>query len=761
MNDIVKKFFEFYVKGDLQAAVEQIIPSPYFSYDNFQSADDLLRQLINFIDASVFGITSEAKFQSLILRDFIAKQAKNKNLQIYHEVKDILKLEDQMLLLVEKENFPLQNLQIEKILTHVPEKFQVFVKFHLKMTCAWENFKRSKPLFLTNFSRENSELHPWYPVKYDLQIPSIEGDLLDRIPVIFFEPIKEDLSNFLQQLKGRPAIFAFTTLACFFQMLQFAGFEDSLGEPEHLIYILEIYPNQQFATQDVKFIKSKEFYPIFFAPTKSLEAYVPILLQALKENFLRPNHELAVDTMEGNWAYEVAKRLLLSIQQDRLGMSRLPALTIRSGQQKWYDLHKGPVPIDKPLGPDINEPMKVLLSNLASQRVVRTPVAKEKILLAHIVPQIVFGGHAPTRILENLVLHHDPQKFDMIVISTELLRELPLEYPYNFYTSPSSEDRGGPTISKFKKIHVKTILNRKSLYYLSNALELNRLLKDYQVDVAVFHGPDLINTMTAQIIDVPLRVLFEHGSQAVYPGFDLAILSSESAVELYHNHYEKIQTQAIALPFAVDVRKGWLSEPYQRESLGLPEEGFILTTISTKLDRRLTDELCRTIASILKRVEKAYYAPIGTINHPERIKKIFAEYGVADRFYPLGSATSPASQYARCMDLYLNEFPFGGCLAILDAMAAGLPVVTMYDANGPQQARYGGNFIGIDRAVTSGNPKEYAELACQLLTNLSMYKEWSHHSVKQYETFADVKNYVRSFENILIQAYTLKIPRKR
>lgn len=370
------------------------------------------------------------------------------------------------------------------------------------------------------------------------------------------------------------------------------------------------------------------------------------------------------------------------------------------------------------------------------------------------MPQIVYGGHAPSRILENLVLDHDPEKFEVIVISTELLRPLPLEYPYNFYTSQSSAERGGMIINKFLQRGIKVILNESSFYYLTNALDLIRLLKDYQVDIAVFHGPDIVNTMAVQSSDVPLNVLFEHGTQPLYSGFDLVIVSSDAALEIYQDLYKKINTKAVSLPFAVDVRKQWLEEPYTRTFLGLPEDSLVMTTISTKLDTRLNDELCHSIAEILKRVSQACYAPIGRIIDLERIKKIFAQQGVADRFFPMGSAKVAPSQYARCMHLYLNEFPFGGCLGILDAMAAGCPVVTMYDAHGPQQARYGGDFIGIDRAITSGRKEDYIELACQLLTHPEMYQEWSQHTLKQYAKFADEKSYVKAFENIILKAFS-------
>ena len=766
MNDCVKKFFEHYIKGDLISAVGQILPSPDVSYDHLESSENLLPWLINFIDASVFSNTYEARFQNAIMCNFMSKE---ENFGACKAAFDRLKTEDQYLFLqlggtlepeekkmpsffqdllaLEKESLPLENL------SQVPEGFQQLFQFQHKMMQGWQKFKKEKPLFIPNFSKEYENLHPWYPLQYSLAIPLLEIGFKNKIPIIFFEPVKASLSSLIHQLDGQPAIYAFTTISKFFQMLQFPDFAESLCKAEHLVYILELYPHSQFTSQELDFIKSKELYPVFFSSTQPMQMYAPILLQALKECLVQPKNEMKIDTPAGNWVYDLSKRMLLSIQQNRLGPSRLPALHMKLDQMRWYDRHKGLPPKDKSLGPELNDPMQRTLANLVEKRSQFPRIKKNRLLLAHVVPQIVAGGHAPSRLLENLVLNHDAEKFEVIVVSTEVLKLFPLEYPCNFYNSTSSKERGGSRLYKFQQIGVKTFINENSFFYNASAFDLAHLLNHHQVDAAIFHGPDIVNTMAAQMVNAPLRILFEHGSQPAYPGYDLAIVSSFTAVELYEELYKKIKTEPIGLPFAVDVREQWLPEPFKREELGLPQKGFILTTISTKLDMRVTDELCHAIAEILRRVPESYYAPIGEIYDPQRIIKIFAEYDVADRFYPLESRKGSPSQYARSMDLYLNEFPFGGCLAILDAMAAGCPVVTMYDVHGPQQARYGGYFIGLDRAITSGKKEDYIALACQLLTNAEIYQEWSQHTINQYEKFADVKGYVHSLEEIILKNY--------
>ena len=458
MEDLVKEFFDHFIKGDLVLAINQILPSPDFSYEQLQSPSNLLQPLVNYVDASLFGNLAEFSFQNALLKNFI--EMETSKAEVYHEIIEILKAQEnfffqlddplahsslffQVLQTTEKEKRLLDNFEIEHLLKEVPKQFKSFTEFHLMMAWGWQKLKQNRPQFLNNFSKEFYEIHPWYPLQYSLPIPSLKNDS-NTIPVIFFEPIQDDLSLFFDALKGNPAVFALTTVSSFFQMLQFPAFADSLCDEEHLTYILELYPNQQFVNQKYEKINPENLYPIFFAPTEHMQAYSPSLLLALKECLSTSRNKLNFDTLEGNWLYEISKRLLRSIQQNRLGRQRAPALYMYLEQKKWYDKHQGPIPQDKLLGPEVHDPMKSLLSDLSIKRAVRARVEKDRVVLAHIVPQIVYGGHAPTRLLENLVLHHDQQKFEVLVISTELLQELPLEYPHNFYTSPSSEDRGGP-----------------------------------------------------------------------------------------------------------------------------------------------------------------------------------------------------------------------------------------------------------------------------------------------------------------------------
>lgn len=540
----------------------------------------------------------------------------------------------------------------------------------------------------------------------DFALPEITFDSA-KIPLLFLEPVK-GLESLLERLKSKPALFILETKG---QLKQMMPWLDALLDPTHGIFVLEMYPEEQTSY--------KKFQHAEFEASSLLSNKLPF--QELLQAFSKPDE-----------LYYVAKRWLKRVQVERLGPSRLAAIINLWDHKNWRDPHKG-LP-DKPIAE-----FKTYLQTIER--------LKRKFKIVHVVSNVIDGGHAPSQILEILIEHHNPE-IDVSVISTELYHLYPGSYPYTWIVSESSEKRGSKRLRRFATQGVPTTLLPAFNTYEEAAKELAYLLEKERADAVIFHGPNVVNYLAAHRTATPLRVLFEHGTQPDYPGFDVAIVSSQSALDIYKNLFEELQIKAYPLPFAVDRKANWTKEAPTKESLGFPCYSKLLTTISNHLDHRLSAGTCRAIADILMRVPDAIYAPMGHIFNPEKIKAYFASHGVAERIHFFGAVDNP-SNFARACDLYLNEFPFGSGLGILDAMAAGCPVVTMYDPNGPQQARYGGEYMGLDHAVHSLQWQDYSNLACDLLTNPSLYATWSAHAQCQYEKRTDVIAYVRHFEQIV------------
>jgi glycosyltransferase involved in cell wall biosynthesis len=765
MSDAFHEFFTHYAKGELASAIAQILPAPDVSYDALHSTEHSFPALVNYIDASLNGSLLEAYLANQCLLNALSQNKQHQAL--YKNALYLLERDQQLLAaamdkkqLLEDQTLPLEFVQLllsehdkqllskeqrENILRKTDPASLEFLTKKLELSQGWIAFQKQKPDLAAFCIKSNTHFTPvWYPLRYFIPAPTVSYPP-SRLPLLFLEPLECDFEPLLAPLKERPAVFAFETWPAFLQMLQFPAVVEALSAPHHLIYILDIYPQGQFALQNPITPPKEGLAPILFAKRKQIEAALTPLAQALTESLAQARE--SSDTAEGNWLYQIAKRLLFSIQQARLGINRAAALTEKISHEKWRDPHKDAPPPEKELGPPLQDLLQVKLEQLAQRALPK----QNKIRLAHIVPQVVDGGHAPSRLLENLIRHHDQTRFELFVISNERMQFHPFEYPFNFYNSNPSDTRAPKRLNFFRSVGVQVELLSNRLTYEQSAQFIAERLHSIKADIALFHGPDVVNCMTAQLTDAPLRVLFEHGTPPSYPGFDLAIVSSAAAVEIYRELYANLKTAVQALPYHLDVRDQWKPHPYSKEQLGVPKEALVMTTISNHLESRLGHEMCVAIAEILERVPNAYYAPIGVASEDARqkFKTFFSSRKLGERIIFLGAIDSP-SQYARSMQLYLNEFPFGSGLGILDAMASGMPVVAMYDLQGPPQARYGGEYFGIERVVASCKRQDYVSLACQLLTNPAMYQEWSEHAIKQYEKKADVPAYVRAFEQILI-----------
>ena len=124
-----------------------------------------------------------------------------------------------------------------------------------------------------------------------------------------------------------------------------------------------------------------------------------------------------------------------------------------------------------------------------------------------------------------------------------------------------------------------------------------------------------------------------------------------------------------------------------------------------------------------------------------------------DRVCFLGELYNPV-MYLHAMDIYLNEFPEGSGLSIVEALSAGCPVVTMYDLDNTYKSREAGNYFGPEYAIKSCNTEDYINCACNLAQDPVMYKKWSEHAKKRYQEISDTKAYSERHMKIVLDLFS-------
>ena len=719
--DLFRQFTEAYNNGRFLEALQKIVTHPDIRYESLSSKERVFPFLVNYADSCAFKEINSTIAANQALQSVI--EADKHLTETTGEFLSLLKLEHMML---EKNKF-------------FPVFFHKVWQQKVQLIKNWRTFCNAKPVLSQALGGNDSIYRQsWQQFSYALSPKPIIIHPEGEISILFLDPLANEFAPFLFKYTG-PKVLVFETMILFWQLLQFEHLIPFFLDPQCFIYIMELHPKSQFEAQKMEWRFEKTFKFVLATEKNALQEAIPVLAEA----FARKGSE--------DILYKVTQRLLFRRDAEKYGKNRSFALDRQLVIKNWNDRHKVFIPESVDLGKLPHDFINEKLAEYKSKQKRSPYIPKPKIRIAHVVPQLVDKGHAPTELLKTLLLNSSRDKFDLIVISSECFTNFFLEYPSAPLCSLSSNVRALKFMELLEKNGIKNFIINPSLTYEGSGKLVAEMLKQLNIDAAIFHGPDQISIICGGLCNVPLRVLFEHGTIPCYPSFDVAILSTEEALKANQSKLEQLGMKSYALLFSVDVRKNWNAAPFSKSQLGLPPGSFIMTTISNHLQIRLSDEMCHAIGRILQRSPEAYYAPMGSMPHTEKFYEVFSKYGVGDRVKFLGIKDAP-SQYARSMELYLNEFPFGSCLGMLDAMAAGCPVVSMHDENGPPQAMYGAAFMGLDHVITSGKVDDYVDLSCRLIKDKKLYKEWSEHTLREYERRIDIKSYMNKFENIILKS---------
>lgn len=694
MNDAFESFLELYAKGDIPSLVRFFLPKPDSSYDDLASSNPHFPYFINYLDACLYGKHSDIRACGIPLKQLIGGNPATYSMAL------ITRLEDEL------------------------DFVQGKPSSHLLKNPEWADPYHAHQQNIEAFKK----IYPHLP-SIDIPLYRLNRELLIDPQLSFDEA---------------PSLWIFNDLNHLMQALQYNDVLQALSNSKNDLYILDLYPQKPLQALPKKFV----------SPNALLKTSIPLISQALDELSKLPHETLNQDSEPADWLYHLSKNALFAMQQHRLGKFRTPALIEKTNIDRWFDPHKGLPDAKRPPLPSYPDYFADTLRNFTEKRA----PTKKHIRLTHVTSQIVDEKHAPSRLLESLVNHRNRELFSVSVIVTERIANHLSEYPNPEKHAADSTQWGKLRIQAMEKKGVPVRVLSPLQSYESTSRQVANLLEKDDIDIAVFHGPDVIHCMATNLASCPLRVMFEHGTPLKYPGFDLMIASSSDALRLYGEAFAKFPTKIEALPFNLDVTTTWPKEPPKPEELGIPHDALIMTTVSNHLANRLGNQMLTAIAEILQRVPQAFYAPMGPVTDDKKAAflQFFHEQGVAKRVLFLGGQSNPG-HIARCMKLYLNEFPFGSCIGMLETMASGCVPISMYDPKGPSQARYGGDFMGHDHVITSNRVEDYVDLACKLLTNPELYAEWSAYTQHQYQQFADEKTYVNNFETILINHFNNKV----
>jgi len=569
-SDLFDEFIDNYEKGLHVEALQLIIPRPDVKYESLTSKEPLLPFLINFADACVYHGALAFDHTQKVLESLIAESPKLKVLsdnfleelkkeawlyrflflseeEIDREIELPPKIKE-FFILLKQDLFHEE--QINAHLTSFSERHREIFKRKLPVIKGWRALQSSR----LKFSQLIETIPwaykmPWIPYAYPLSPQPLEELLEGEIPVVFLEALQNfDYQKYLAPLRENDLILAVETTAQFFQMLQFPSIHSLINDPKIAFYILDLPPAEQLASQGFQGKSNKKIHPLLMLDRPRWNN----AMSAFKEAF---NHFL-FDSSQSSWLHAVVKRILFNIASDRYGKSRYLSLSIESGIQSWFkDAYEKDFSADTNLGPAPTDYLGEMIEERKRARTFRSFDPKHKIRLAHVVPQIVDGGHAPSKLLNVLCTYSDPSWFVLSVISTERLIDHQLNYPVTTYSSKTSLERGKETIRNWNQRGIQVLIDDCNLNFELSVENVRIALNKLEVDIVVFHGPDEVNQLIAASCDVPIKVFYDHGTLPSHGCFDLLILSTEEAYRQDQGRFRLMGMESCYLPFSIDVRQ--------------------------------------------------------------------------------------------------------------------------------------------------------------------------------------------------------------
>jgi predicted O-linked N-acetylglucosamine transferase (SPINDLY family) len=202
--------------------------------------------------------------------------------------------------------------------------------------------------------------------------------------------------------------------------------------------------------------------------------------------------------------------------------------------------------------------------------------------------------------------------------------------------------------------------------------------------------------------------------------------------------------------------------PYHRESLGIPPEAVVIGAFVNplKLSRR-----CLTLwRQVLEAIPAALLA-VSPLSPELRAvsARLFSAVGIGeDRMLVLPQGRNEAQNQARyhVVDFALDPMPYGGANGTLEALAMGIPVVTLVGAKHGERCGYSmlANLSVMQTVATSGS--QYVEIAVRLATDAAFMSE-TRAAIRaglQASPLTDMVAYARNLERAYERALELRYP---
>lgn len=364
----------------------------------------------------------------------------------------------------------------------------------------------------------------------------------------------------------------------------------------------------------------------------------------------------------------------------------------------------------------------------------RWPYLHDRIRVAYVSGDL--GEHAVSHLLAGLIERHDRSRFEVIACS------------WGRQHDGSMRRRLEATFDRF--------IDATTLSDSQTALRMREL----EVDIAV----DLTGHTSGQRSDIfahraaPLQVNYlGYPGTSGAPYMDYLVADSSVIPAGEESAYSERIARLPGCYLPNDDRRSIGDAAPARAAVGLPQDGFVFCAFNNPL--KITPQVFGIWLEVLHGVPGSVLwlraaAPEARVN----LERTAARSGIDPArlvFAPTVDSMERHLARQRCADLFLDTLPYNGHATAIDALWAGLPVLTC--RGGSFASRVGASLVaaaGLPELITD-NLKDYAALALAVAhdpARLARLSERLEHGRRMRLLF-DTQRYCRSLERVYTAMY--------
>jgi glycosyltransferase involved in cell wall biosynthesis len=362
------------------------------------------------------------------------------------------------------------------------------------------------------------------------------------------------------------------------------------------------------------------------------------------------------------------------------------------------------------------------------------------IKVLHIIKSLGRGG-AETLLPETLKLH-DKRKFEFHYIYF---------LPWKNQMVESIEQAGG---------HVMCIAARNNIFMVLSASKVISYIKHNDIDIVHSHLPwaGVVARLAKKLRNVPL-VYTEHNKQERYHGITrimnlstigantrILAVSDEVAVSI-RKFKPKLRAPLSVLANGVNsasFSRSLFSGNEVRVELNIPADAIVTGTVSVFREQKRLDVWLQTAAAILKDHPNTHFIIVGDGPKRDEIFKLRNDLGLVERVHLVGLQTE-VRPYLAAMDIFMMASKFEGLpVALLEAMAMSLPVVSSSAGGIPQVVRNGVEGLLCDVEAT----RELPALVGKLVGDRDLRRSCGDAARMRILANFDMSRMVKELENI-------------